>query len=106
VIYTQFVTGPSPDFSTLVKNIGSIVKTAPFAHKRAEEHFNKAIALFREIGSKVNLGQAFLDLGRLYKAKRRNEKAREFFSEAINLFQECDAHESLIQAKDALASIE
>jgi hypothetical protein len=45
-------------------------------------------------------------LGRLYKAKKRNEKAHECFSEAVHLFQECDAHVYLSQAKEALTSVE
>jgi class 3 adenylate cyclase/tetratricopeptide (TPR) repeat protein len=106
MVYTQFVTGPSPSLATLAKNIGSIVKIAPFAEKKAERHFNKAIALFREMGAKVDLGQALLGLGRLYKAKKRNEKAHECFSEAVHLFQECDAHVYLSQAKEALTSVE
>jgi tetratricopeptide (TPR) repeat protein len=106
MVYTRFVTGPSPGFLTLLKNIGSIAKNAPFAERKAQEHFNKAIALFREMGAKGQLGQALLGLGRLYKAKKRNEKARECFSEAVHHFQECDAHVYLKQARDALASIE
>jgi tetratricopeptide (TPR) repeat protein len=105
-VYTKFITAPSPSLATLAKNIGPIVKIAPFAYKRAEEHFNKAIALFREMGAKGYLGLAFLGLGRLHKAKKRNEKAREYVSEAVNLFEECDAHVYLKQAKEELASVE
>jgi tetratricopeptide (TPR) repeat protein len=105
-VYTQFVMGPSPGFATLAKNIGSVVKHAPFADKKAQEHFNKAIEIFKEVDAKGNLGQAFLGLGRLYKAKKRYEKARECFSEAVQLFQECDAHVYLIQAREALTSVE
>ena len=105
LVYTQFVTGPSPGLAILAKNIGFIIKNAPFAHKRAEEHFNKAIALFREMGVKGHLGQAFLGLGRLYKAKKKNDKAREIFSEAVTLLQECDAHGFLKQAKEELESL-
>jgi tetratricopeptide (TPR) repeat protein len=104
-VYTQFITGPSPGLSTLAKNFGFIVKKAPFAEKKAEEHFNKAIALFREMGAKGELGEALLGIGRLYKAKKRNGKARECFSEALHLFEECDAHVYLKQAKEALASL-
>ena len=106
VVYTQFITGPSPGFSTLIKNIGSLVKNAPSADRKAEEHYNKAIEILSEIGAKGDIGHAFFGLGRLHKAKKRNEKARECFLEAINLFQECDAHIYLQQARDALASVE
>jgi tetratricopeptide (TPR) repeat protein len=105
LVYTQFITGPSPGLPTLAKNIGSMVKNAPFAEKKAEEHFNKAIGLFKETGAKGELGDALLGLGRLYKAKKRKEQARECFLEAVNLFQECDAHVYLKQAKEALASL-
>ncbi|UCF85934.1 MAG: tetratricopeptide repeat protein, partial [Desulfobacteraceae bacterium] len=106
LVYTQFITGPSPGLSNLAKNFGFMVKNAPFADRKAEEHFNKAIALFREMGANGELGEALLGLGRLCKAKKRNEKARECFKEAVHLFQECDAHIYLKQAKEALASLE
>ena len=106
VVYSHFITEPSPGFLKLVKNIGSVVRYAPFADRKAEEHFNKAIALFREMEAKGYLGQAILGLGQLFKAKKRNEKARECFSEAVHLFEECDAHVYQQHAKDALASVE
>ncbi|UCF84870.1 MAG: AAA family ATPase [Desulfobacteraceae bacterium] len=106
VVYTQFITGPSPGLATLAKNIGFIVKNAPFAEKKAEQHFNKAIELLRKMGAKGILGQALLGLGQLYKAKKRNEQARECFSEAVHLFTECDAHIYLKQVKGALTSLE
>jgi tetratricopeptide (TPR) repeat protein len=105
VVYTQFITGSSPGLATLAKNIGSIVKNAPFADRKAEEHFNKAIEIFSEVGAKSLLGRTFSNLGQLHKAKKRNEQARECFSEAVHLFQECDAHVYLKQAEEALASL-
>lgn len=105
VVYTQFITGSSPGFLTLVKNIGSIVKNAPFADRKAEEHFNKAIEILREVGAKSLLGRAFFNLGQLHKVKKRNENARECFSEAVHLFRECDAHVYLKQAEEAVASL-
>jgi tetratricopeptide (TPR) repeat protein len=104
-VYTQFITGSSPGLATLAKNIGSIVKNAPFADRNAQEHFNRAIVILREVGAKILLGRAFSNLGQLHKAKKRNEQARECFSEAIHLFQECDAHVYLKQAEEALASL-
>ena len=104
-VYTQFVTCPSPGLATMAKNIGFIVKNAPFAEKKAEQHFSKAIELFKELGAKGYLGQSFLGLGQLYKAKKRNEQARNCFLEAVHLLQECDAYVYLKQAEEELASV-
>jgi tetratricopeptide (TPR) repeat protein len=89
----------------MAKNIGFLVRNVPFAGKKAEEHFNKAIELAKEIGKKDVLGPAYLDLGLLHEAKRRKAQARECISEAINIFQECEAETYLKQAKEALASL-
>ena len=105
VVYTQFVTGPSHGLATLAKNIGFIVKNAPFADRKAQEHFNRAIEISREVGAKPSLGRALFNLAQLHKAKKRTEQARECLSEAVHLFRECDAHVYLKQAEEALASL-
>ncbi len=51
------------------------------------------------------MGQAYLDLGLLHRAKKRNDKAQECISEAIKIFEECKAEGFLKQARDALASL-
>jgi len=104
-VYSQIATGPTPAFSIMAKNIGSLIKNVPFAGKKAEEHFNKAIELFREIGAKGFLGPTYLDLGLLHKARKRTDQARECLSEAINIFQEIEAETYLNQAEEALASL-
>ncbi|MFC1896328.1 AAA family ATPase [Thermodesulfobacteriota bacterium] len=104
-VYSEIAAGPTPAFSTIAKNIGFLVRNVPFAGKKAEGHFNKAIEVAKEIGAKGILGQACLDLGLLHEAKRRKDKARECISEAINIFQECEAEVYLKQAKEALASL-
>lgn len=104
-VNSQIATGPKPSLSIMAKNIGFLVKNVPFATKKAEEHFNKAIELFKEIGAKGFLGQVYLSLGLLYKASKRSEQAKECISEAINIFQECKAEIRLKQANDALDSL-
>jgi tetratricopeptide (TPR) repeat protein len=104
-VYSQIAAGPTPAFSIMAKNIGFLVRNVPFAGKKAEEHFNKAIEVAKEIGAKSILGQACLDLGLLHEAKRRKDQAREYISEAINIFQECEAETYVKQAKEALASL-
>jgi tetratricopeptide (TPR) repeat protein len=89
----------------MAKNIGFLVKNAPFATKKAEEHFHKSIELLKEIGARGYLGQAYLSLGLLYKASKRTDQARQYFQEAINLFQECEAGGFLKQANEALDTL-
>jgi tetratricopeptide (TPR) repeat protein len=103
-IYSQIATGPTPAFSVMTKNVGFLVKNAPFAGRKAEEHFNKAISIFEEIGSKGFLGTAYLDLGLLYKNRGRTDQGRYYISKAINIFEETEAKVYLEQAKEALAS--
>ncbi|MDH3877963.1 MAG: AAA family ATPase [Desulfobacterales bacterium] len=100
----QIATGPKPALSTMAKNLGFLVKSFPFAAKKAEEHFNRAIELFKEIGANGFLGYPYLSLGALYKASKRTDQARQCILEAINIFQECGAEGWLKQAKEALDS--
>jgi tetratricopeptide (TPR) repeat protein len=105
-VYSQIARGPTPAFSMMAKNIGFLVRNVPFAGKKAEEHFNKAIEVAKEIGAKAVLGTSYLDLGSLYKARKRTDQARECILEAIDILQECEAETYLKQAKEALASLE
>ena len=105
-VNSQIATGPKPSLSIMAKNIGFLVKNVPFATKKAEEHFNKAIELFKEIGAKGYLGQVYLSLGLLYKASKRTDQARQCILEAIDIFQECEAGGWLKQANEALDSLE
>jgi len=82
------------------------LKNVPSAGKKAEDHFNKAIEVAKEIGAKGTLGQAYLGLGLLHKAKGRRDQAKEFISEAVDLFEQCEAEVHLKQANEALASLD
>ncbi|MBE9569249.1 MAG: AAA family ATPase [Proteobacteria bacterium] len=76
-----------------------------FAAKKAEDHFNKAIEVAKEIGAKGTLGMAYLDLGLLHKVKGKKDQARTCISTAIQVFEECEAETRLKHAREALASL-
>jgi len=97
--------GEKKDFSFLMKNIGFLIKTLPFAHKKAEEHLHIAIKTAEEIGAKSLFGQAYLELGKLHKTKGKKEKARDCITNAIEAFEECEADVFLKQAREALAAL-
>jgi tetratricopeptide (TPR) repeat protein len=106
-VYSQIAEGSEPiSLSTMAKNIGFLIRNVPFASKKAEDHFNKAIEVAKEIGAKGTMGMAYLDLGLLYRTKGKPEQARKCISEAIEIFEQTEAEGFLKQAKEALASIE
>jgi class 3 adenylate cyclase/tetratricopeptide (TPR) repeat protein len=90
----------------IIKNISFLLKTIPVAKRKAEEHFNRAIEVAKEIGAKCTMGMAYLDLGLLYKMNGKIEQAKECLSKAIQIFEQCEAEGFLKQAKEALDSIE
>jgi tetratricopeptide (TPR) repeat protein len=83
-----------------------LLKTIPVAKRKAEEHFNRAIEVAKEIGAKCTMGMAYLDLGLFYKMNGKIEQAKECLSKAIQIFEQCEAEGFLKQAKEALDSIE
>jgi len=105
-LYLQIVEGAWPaSFSMISRNIGFLVKNLLFVSKKAEDHFNKAIEVAKEIGAKGTVGTAYLDLGLLHKAKGRKDQARDCISTAIQIFEQCEVEIYLRQAKEALESL-
>jgi tetratricopeptide (TPR) repeat protein len=58
-----------------------------------------------DVKKTADLGQAYLGLGQLHKAKGEKEKARECISHAIEAFEKCEAYVFLKQVKEALAAL-
>jgi class 3 adenylate cyclase/tetratricopeptide (TPR) repeat protein len=105
-IYLQIVLGAGPKtFTFLAKNIAFLIKSFPRASEKAEYHLNKAIETAKEIGAKLILGQAYLDIGLLHKTKKRSDQAKECISKAIQIFKQCKAEVYLKQANKALESL-
>jgi len=105
-VYLQIVDkSATVSLTTMAKNVGFILKNVPSAGKKAEEHFSKAIEVAKEIGAKGLQGEAYLDLGRLHKAKGRRDLARDCFTTAVNIFAGCQSEVFLKQAKEALTSL-
>jgi class 3 adenylate cyclase/tetratricopeptide (TPR) repeat protein len=105
-IYSQIVDGSgSVSPLSLIKNIGFVVKTVPFADQKADSHFKKAIEGAKAIGAKSVLGPAYLDWGLLHKVKKRTDQARECITKAMKIFEEWEAEIYLKQAREAQASL-
>jgi len=105
-IFSQLAAPNQPiGFSTLMKNLGFLIKNLPGASKKAERQFHKAIKLAEETKSYLYAGQSWLELGRMFKAKKKKEKAEDCLEEAIKVFKMLDNEFYLTQAKETLASL-
>ena len=91
--------------SIMAKNFGFLIKNVPSADKKAEDHFLRAIELFKEMVMQGYLGLTYMSLGLLYKARKRSSRARQYISDAIEIFKECEAQGYLERANEALESI-
>ena len=106
-VYFEIAHGDgTKDFRTIGRNIGFLAKSLPVASKKAERYFNHAAKAARGIGAKNILAQAYLNLGRLYMARKRKREAKRFLEDSVKLFEQCEAENFLKQAKATLASLE
>jgi class 3 adenylate cyclase/tetratricopeptide (TPR) repeat protein len=106
-VFSQIAEGAEPiNLSKIAKNIGFIAKNVPFASKKAEGHFKKVIEVAEEMGAKIVMGGAYLDLGLLYKAKKRKDQANKFISKAVKVFEQCEPDVFLKHANEALESLQ
>jgi class 3 adenylate cyclase/tetratricopeptide (TPR) repeat protein len=105
-VYYEIAYGEKPSLSIIRKNAGFLAKNIPFASKKAERYFKNAIKNAKRSGVKGFQGLAYLRLGHLYKAKKRNDLAKKCLSDAIKIFEECKAKVYLEQANEALKSLQ
>lgn len=105
-IYSQLAASTQPvGLSTLIKNLGFLIKNLPGASKKAERHFHKAIKLAEETKSYLYAGQSWMELGRMFKVKKKRDKAGVCLEEAIKVFKMLDNEFYLSQAREMLASV-
>jgi tetratricopeptide (TPR) repeat protein len=93
--------GPK-SFKFFRQNIGFFIMNLFYFPKYAEQHLNVAIKIAEQIGAQGILGQSYLNLGLLYKAKKNDDQATKCISLAIKLFENCGANIYLKQAREAL----
>jgi class 3 adenylate cyclase/tetratricopeptide (TPR) repeat protein len=89
-------------FTTVIKNAGFLMRTLPMASRLAERYLREAIEIGTQIGTRLRLAQACLDLGLLYGHKKRFSDARDYVARSIDLFDRCGADMLLVEARAAL----
>ena len=105
-VFLTIVQGDAPVKPlSMLKNFGFVIKKALFAYRHAEYHFKNAINLAEKAGAKGYTGQVHLDLGILYKYKKKLALAQKHFEKAIFIFEQMGAETFLEQAKKNLVSL-
>ncbi len=90
---------------TMLKNIGFIIKHVPSAEKTAVEYFSRVIELAEEIKANGMAAQAHLELGLLYKGKKKTQKAKTHLKTAISIFETIGSDIYLEQARKEIYSL-
>jgi class 3 adenylate cyclase/tetratricopeptide (TPR) repeat protein len=105
-IFLTIVQGDAPvKLLLMIKNIGFVIKKASFAFRHAENHFTNTIKLAEKAGAIGYTGQVHLDLGLLYKAKKKPALAQKHFEKAISIFEQLGAEAFLKEAQKNLVSL-
>jgi len=105
-LYLQMAYGGRPGNLSIIRNIGFLAKNVPFASKKAEDYLSKAVESAKRYGAKGILGSAYMDLGNLYRIRKRRAEARECISEAVHIFEKVGAEGYLKKAREALDGLE
>ena len=94
------------DFRSALKNARFLLRTLPSASRLAEQYLREAIDIGTQIDARIRLAQAHLDLGLLYRHKKRISDARFHIDRSINLFDHCGADILLAEAITALETLD
>jgi len=89
----------------LLRNLPFLLWHLPGAAGNAEHHLKTAVRLADQIGALGIKAQACLDLGRLYKSRRKNDLAKPLLKESSTLFEKLGADHHLRQAAAELHSL-
>lgn len=56
-------------------------------YRKSEMHFEKAIELFRSVGSDIGVTKSLIDLGNVYAIKSEHEKQCESYKSAVSIYE-------------------
>ncbi len=80
----------------------SVLKTNP---TQAAFHFDKSIAIFREIKAENELAMAYAGYGRLHKQQGEIAQAREYLTKALEIFERLGTLIEPDKVKEELAEL-
>ncbi|MDR4498995.1 MAG: AAA family ATPase [Candidatus Scalindua sp.] len=87
-IYLQMVTVERKiPLLMILRNLGFLLRTLPFAARKARHHLEEVVQRARKTGMPEFLARSLLNLGLLCKAKKRYEEARQYLEEAQQIVE-------------------
>ncbi len=89
----------------LLKNLPFIIMNMPFAWGRSVRFFEKSLEIAKECGIYSHHGRSAMNLGILYKMRKKFNKARSYFNEAVIELEKTDLSEELESARQALSGL-
>lgn len=107
ILYSQIAQGKEkPTLTVLMKNFSFVMKNVPFALKKAETYFQKAIETSKKYQIQGLLAQSYYNLGELYLSKNQKNSAKACFSHAENVFKELEAEIYLANTRRMLKKLD
>jgi tetratricopeptide (TPR) repeat protein len=105
-VYLNMVTREMPvRIPVIIKNMGFLIKTLPFAAKKAEQILLSIVNKTKNM--RVSLtAPSYMNLAKLYKHKGKKKQAKELIVKAIEIFKENGNYKFLEQAEAELKLIE
>jgi tetratricopeptide (TPR) repeat protein len=85
-IYVRMVQGGTRiPLRTLLGNLGFVLRSRPFAARRARRHLEEGIRITRSVGVPAILARCLLNLGVLDSAQKRHQEAARHLAEALQV---------------------
>jgi hypothetical protein len=88
------------------KSPGALLKITPSAARKASACFTRYIETAQAIGARNVVGRAYLQWGHMRQAKGRTAEAAQCYNQAQDCFQKCGARGYIVQAQEALRSLQ
>jgi class 3 adenylate cyclase/tetratricopeptide (TPR) repeat protein len=102
-VYTRMALGvDTPPLAEIMRNLPYVLKTAPFAARKARKHLEAALDYTRKLDAPSFTAWALYNVGRLDKKKKRGDSANARFDEARSLAQSV-ALDPLVEMIDVAA---
>ena len=90
---------------TLLRNLGFLLRSRPFAARKARHHLEEAIRIARSAGVPAVLARCLMNLGILEHAQKRSEDAARHLEEARQIAESVDLQGLLDKIRAALAAL-